>query len=160
MLNITQSFSHTALLATMEDIISAQHDLSKSRAERQMAEVLAPHILTAGIVILHAAHYPVAGVEEVFEMLDEGYEQWRLGILRCGIDGDPTPEEFLRMMLEKVYDSAWYNTVLDDIDDRNALRPLHGTDEGDRYYPGSGESPDDASYEAYLNRPGPIPGWN
>lgn len=161
MLKITQSFSHTALLATMEDIISAQHDLSKSRAERQMAEALAPHILTAGIVILHGAHYPVAGVEEVFELLDEGYEQWRLGIMRCDDDlGDPTPEEFLKMLLEKVYDSAWYNTVLDDIDDRNALRPLHGTEEGERYYPGSGESPDDASYEAYLNRPGPIPGWN
>jgi hypothetical protein len=160
MLNITQSFSHTALLATMEDIISAQHDLSKGRAERQMAEALAPHILTTGIVILHAAHYPVAGVEEVFELLDTGWQEWRLSIMRqIDDEGDLHAEDFLKAVLERLYDSAWYNSVLDDIDDRNDQRPLHGTEEGERYYSGSGESPDDPSYEAYLNRPGPIPGW-
>jgi len=137
MLNITQSFSHTELLKAMHDIVMAQHDLSKCRAERQMAEEMAPHILTAGIVILHAAHYPVAGVEEVFELLDTGWQEWRLSILRDMDDeGDLHAEHFLKAVLERLYDSAWYNSVLDDVDERNESRPLHGTEEGERYYSG------------------------
>ncbi len=137
MLNITQSFSHTELFKAMHDIVMAQHDLSKSRAERQMAEALAPHILTAGIVILHAAHYPVAGVEEVFELLDTGWQEWRRSILRDMDDeGDLHAEHFLKAVLERLYDSAWYNSVLYDVDERNESRPLHGTPEGEPYYSG------------------------
>ena len=127
MLNITQSFSHTALLATMEDIISAQHDLSKSRAERQMAEALAPHILTAGIVILHAAHYPVAGVEEVFELLDTGWQEWRLSIMRqIDDEGDLHAEDFLKAVLERIYDSAFFEDAQIAADRWNDERPLLG----------------------------------
>lgn len=167
--NIPYRIHPSAILEAMSNAVMASRDLSLSRAERQMAEAAEPSILTAGLLLLHPMTQPggngptwsFAGLEEALDLLTYGYEQWRLDIMRCDDDlGDPTPEEFLKMVLEKVLDSAWYEDCLNEVDRKNNSRPLHGTEEGDRYYPGSGESPDDASYESYLNRPGPIPGWN
>jgi hypothetical protein len=131
MLNITtndqgRAFFALPLIDKMVAVIFTQYNLSHSRAERQMAEAQAPSILTAGVILLHSMKHPVAGLEEVFEMLDEGYEQWRLGILRCGIDGDPTPEDFMKMLLEKVYDSAFYENAVISAEWWNENRPLLG----------------------------------
>ena len=128
MLNSTndRAFFVLPLIDKMSAIIFTQYNLSESRAVRQMAEAQAPAILTAGVIFLHSTKHPVAGLEEVFDMLDEGYEQWRLGILRCGIDGDPTPEEFLKMLLEKVYDSAFYENAVISAEWWNENRPLMG----------------------------------
>jgi hypothetical protein len=128
MLNTTndRAFFVLPLIDKMSAIIFTQYNLSEGRAVRQMAEAQAPAILTAGVIFLHSTKHPVAGLEEVFDMLDEGYEQWRLGILRCGIDGDPTPEEFLKMLLEKVYDSAFYENAVISAEWWNENRPLMG----------------------------------
>jgi len=121
-----RAFFVLPLIDKMVGVIFTQYNLSESRAVRQMAEAQAPAILTAGVIFLHSTKHPVAGLEEVFDMLDEGYEQWRLGILRCGIDGDPTPEEFLKMLLEKVYDSAFYENAVISAEWWNENRPLMG----------------------------------
>ena len=167
--NIPYRIHPSAILEAMEGVVKASRDLSRTRAERQMAEAQEPAILMAGILFLHPMTQPgdgngptwrFAGLEEALDLLTHGYEQWRLDISRCDDDlGDPTPEEFLKMVLEKVLDSAWYEDTCIAQERLNDERPLHGTDEGDRYYSGTGESPDDPSYESYLNRPGPIPGW-
>ena len=166
--NIPYHIHPSAILEAMEDVVMASRDLSLSRAERQMAEAQEPAILTAGLLFLHPMTKPVtgaslavAGMEEVFALLDMGWEQWRLSILRDMDDeGDLHAEHFLKAVLERLYESSWYEDQLNEVDRKNDNRPLHGTEEGDRYYPGSGESPDDPGYESYLNRPGPIPGWN
>jgi hypothetical protein len=165
--NIPYHIHPSAILEAMEDVVMASRDLSLSRAERQMAEAQEPAILMAGLLFLHPMSKPVtgasltvAGMEEVFALLDTGWEQWRLSILRDMDDeGDLTAEDFLKAVLHLLYESPWYEDQLNEVDRKNDNRPLHGTKEGERYYSGSGESPDDPSYESYLNRPGPIPGW-
>jgi hypothetical protein len=121
-----RAFFALPLIDKMVAVIFDSHNLSLCRAERQMAEAKAPAILTAGVIMLHSMKHPVAGLEEVFELLDEGYEQWSLGILRCGIDGDPTPEEFLKAVLEKMYDSAFYENAVISAEWWNENRPLMG----------------------------------
>ena len=165
--NIPYHIHPSAILEAMEDVVMASRDLSLSRAERQMAEAQEPAILKAGLLFLHPMTHPgnggldVSGMEEVFALLDTGWEQWRLSILRDMDDeGDLHAEDFLKAVMERLYESSWYRDCLHEVDRKNDNRPLHGTEEGERYYSGSGESPDDPSYEAYLNRPGPIPGWN
>ena len=130
MSNITtndRAFFALPLIDKISAIIFTQYNLSESRAVRQMAEAQAPSILTAGVILLHSMKHPVAGLEEVFDLLDEGYEQWRLDIMRCDDDlGDPTPEEFLKMVLEKVYDSAFYENAVISAEWWNENRPLLG----------------------------------
>ena len=115
------------LVQSMFAVIFTVNDLSRTRAERQIAEASMPSILTAGVILLHRDGYPVAGLEEVFALLTHGYEQWRLDISRCDDDlGDPTPEEFLKAVLEKVYDSAFFEDAQIAADRWNDERPLLG----------------------------------
>jgi len=93
-------------------VIFTANDLSRSRAERQMAEAQAPAILTAGVILLHKANHPVAGLEEVFDLLDTGWEAWRRELARdIGDEGDLYAEDFLKAVLEKIYDSAFFDNA-------------------------------------------------
>jgi hypothetical protein len=130
MSNITtndRAFFALPLIDKMSAIIFTQYNLSESRAVRQMAEAQAPAILTAGVILLHSMKHPVAGLEGAFDLLDEGYEAWRLSIMRYADDwGDPTPEEFMRRVLEQVYESAFYENAVISAEWWNENRPLMG----------------------------------
>ena len=117
------------LVQSMFAVIFTVNDLSRTRAERQMAEAQMPHILLAGVTLLHRDGYPVAGLEEVFALLDEGWQQWRLSILRQMDDedeGDLAAEDFLKAVLEKIYDSAFFEDAQIAADRWNDVRPLIG----------------------------------
>jgi hypothetical protein len=115
------------IVDAMFAVIFTVNDLSKSRAERQIAEASMPSILTAGVILLHRDGHRVAGLEGAFDLLDEGYEAWRLSIMRYADDwGDPTPEEFIRRVLEQVYESAFYEGAVFCAERHNEERPLLG----------------------------------
>jgi len=115
------------IVQSMFAVIFTVNDLSRTRAERQMAEAQMPHILTAGVILLHRDGYRVAGLEEVFDLLDEGWQQWRLSIMRqIDDEGDLHAEDFLKAVLERIYDSAFFEDAQIAADRWNDERPLLG----------------------------------
>lgn len=129
MSNITPSSfpSHLPIVEAMFAVIFTANDLSRTRAERQMAEAQMPHLLTAGAILLHRDGYRVPGLEEVYDLLCEGWQQWRLSIMRqIDDEGDLHAEDFLKAVLERIYDSAFYEDAVFAAEHHNEERPLIG----------------------------------